>query len=108
MHDAPVTPVRILGDEFWIRGASATRVRDLAAYVDSKFQEISARAPGQDIRRLAVLVSLNLAEEIFAERDRGTQVSGEVYRKIAGCRTLLEIELAGSLADPLSGEPETR
>lgn len=69
----PVTPVRILGEEYWIRGASSNRIRELAAFVDDRFREFGERGATIDLKRLAVLVSLNIAEEVFAERDQRDQ-----------------------------------
>ncbi len=87
------TPVRILGDEYWIRGASAERVQELAAFVDAKFREASTRGSGLDIKRLAVLVSLNLAEEVFHERAQSSKGVEEYRRRVARCRLQVESSL---------------
>ncbi|MBK8230504.1 MAG: cell division protein ZapA [Candidatus Eisenbacteria bacterium] len=93
MEDArAATPVRILGDEYWIRGASAERVKELAAFVDAKFRDASSRGNGLDIKRLAVLVSLNLAEEVFHERELSVRGLEEYRRRVERCR--LQVEAA--------------
>jgi len=103
MEDAgSPTPVRILGDEYWIRGASPERVKELAAFVDAKFREASGRGSGLDIKRLAVLVSLNLAEEVFHERELSSKGIEEYRRRVARCR----LQVEGALEeDDLGVEP---
>lgn len=101
MNDpGPVTAVRILGEEYWVRGGAPERVQELAAFVDAKFREVSERASIVDLKRLAVLVSMTIAEEIFTERERASQDTlerGQVGRRVRECRGALEKGLtAGS------------
>jgi cell division protein ZapA (FtsZ GTPase activity inhibitor) len=83
----PVTSVRILGDEYKIRGASAERITSLAEYVDRKFRQIEQV---KDLRQQAVLVSLHIAEEMFAERDRHRERETETLRRLHALRTRIE------------------
>ncbi len=86
----PVTPVRILGEEYRIAGASPERVRDLASFVEGKFQELQTARPLVDIKRLAVAVCLNIAEELYQERTRRNAEDGHAVGRVRRCRELLE------------------
>jgi cell division protein ZapA (FtsZ GTPase activity inhibitor) len=86
----PGTPVRILGEEYRIAGASPERVRALASFVEGKFQELQAARPLVDIKRLAVAVCLNIAEELFEERTRRSAEDGDAAVRVRRCRELLE------------------
>jgi cell division protein ZapA (FtsZ GTPase activity inhibitor) len=86
-NSEPVTSVRILGEEYKIRGASPDRITTLADYVDHKFRQIEQV---KDLRRQAVLVSLHIAEEMFAERDRQNEREGKVSARLRSLRIQLE------------------
>jgi cell division protein ZapA (FtsZ GTPase activity inhibitor) len=86
----PGTPVRILGEEYRIAGASPERVRALASFVDRKFQELQTARPLIDIKRLAVAVCLNIAEELYQERTRRNAEDGNAVGRVRRCRELLE------------------
>ena len=86
----PGTSVRILGEEYRIAGASPDKVRDLASFVEGKFREQQAMRPLADIKRLAVAVCLNIAEELFEERTRRETGNGIVVGRVRRCRELLE------------------
>lgn len=60
------TKVRIMGQEYVVRGAcSGDQIRHLAGYVDKLMEEVRMRSPNLPLNKLMVLVSLNLAEELF-------------------------------------------
>lgn len=82
-----VTSVKILGEEYKIRGASPERITTLAEYVDRKFRQIEQV---KDLRRQAVLVSLHIAEEMFAERDRHREQDGALTERLRSLRAQLE------------------
>ena len=94
----PGTPVRILGEEYRIAGASPERVRALASFVEGKFQELQTARPLIDIKRLAVAVCLNIAEELYEERIRRSADDGDTVGRVRRCRELLEdVRAEGSL-----------
>ena len=84
------TTVTILGEEYSIRGGSAEEVALLAAFVDEKFRELRGARPGIDLKRLAVMVSLNIAEELFQGRTRSAETMAAVLDRARRCRRLLE------------------
>ncbi|MBB5022041.1 cell division protein ZapA [Desulfurispira natronophila] len=59
--------VTINGQRYTLRGGeSSEHVTKVASYVDGKFQEISQRVPPHtSSEKVAVLVALNIAEELF-------------------------------------------
>jgi cell division protein ZapA (FtsZ GTPase activity inhibitor) len=86
----PGTSVRILGEEYRIAGASPERVRALASFVEGKFQELQTGRPLGDIKRLALAVCLNIAEELYDERTRHNAEDDNSVGRVRRCRELLE------------------
>ncbi len=57
--------VRIGGEEYPVKGdASVEYIRTLACVVDSRMKDIHQKNPNLNRQRIAVLVALNLADEI--------------------------------------------
>lgn len=72
-----VVEVEIHGQRYPIRSAlDPAYVRDLAAYVNRKVQLASERSPASDTVGLAVLVALNIADEVFRAREQLRQGEG--------------------------------
>ncbi len=72
MNDqAGVVQVDIFGSQYTIKKGSEDPeyIARVAAYVDQKMREINERLPVASVSRVAVLASLNLADELFKERD---------------------------------------
>ena len=67
----PPVQVQIFGDAYTLRGdADPAYVLELAAYVDARMREVTDKLPVASAARVAVLASLNLADELFQERAR--------------------------------------
>ena len=68
-----VVQVDIFGSQYTIRKGSEDPeyIARVAAYVDQKMREINERLPVASVSRVAVLASLNLADELFKEREGG-------------------------------------
>ena len=65
------TTVRIHGVEHPIRGvADPSYIARLAEYVDEKMRDIKQHQKNLTIDRVAVLASLNIADELFRERNK--------------------------------------
>src|SRR5688500_11663252 len=65
--------VTIFGSEYKIKGADPDYIQNVAAYVDGKMRELERRLAAGTPTRIAILASLNIADELFrerAERDR--------------------------------------
>ena len=69
-----VITVEIAGQRYPIRSALDERyITELAAYVDQKMRTAADSAPASDMLGLAVLVALNIADELFRERNQQQQ-----------------------------------
>ena len=66
--------VEIAGQRYPIRSSLDERyITELAAYVDQKMRTAADSAPASDMLGLAVLVALNVADELFRERNQQQQ-----------------------------------
>jgi cell division protein ZapA (FtsZ GTPase activity inhibitor) len=84
------TSVTILGEEYWIRGASPEIVQRLAEFVDGRFRELQNARPSMDVKRLAVMVCLNIAEELHQERSHQKGILGQARERTRLCRESVE------------------
>ena len=67
--DKNVVQVQIFGHSYTIRGeAEQGYIVDAAAYVDRKMREVTEKLPVASLSKVAVLASLNIADELFKER----------------------------------------
>ena len=71
MEEKGVVHVDIFGSQYTIRKGSedSDYIVRVAAYVDQKMREINEKLPVASVAKVAVLTSLNLADELFKERD---------------------------------------
>ena len=61
--------VQIIGHSYTIRGeADQEYILGVAAYVDRKMREITEKLPVASLSKVAILASLNIADELFKER----------------------------------------
>jgi cell division protein ZapA len=64
-----VVEVQIFGHSYTIRGeADQKYIMGVAAYVDRKMREITEKLPVASLSKVAILASLNIADELFKER----------------------------------------
>ena len=64
-----VVQVQIFGHNYTIRGeAVQDYIMGVAAYVDRKMREITEKLPVASLSKVAILASLNIADELFKER----------------------------------------
>ena len=64
-----VVQVQILGQQLSIRGeADQAYILGVAGYVDRKMREITEKLPVASLSKVAILASLNIADELFKER----------------------------------------
>ncbi len=63
--------VQIFGHSYTIRGeADQAYILSVAAYVDRKMREVTEKLPVESLSKVAILASLNIADELFKERTR--------------------------------------
>ena len=87
------TPVQvtIFGHSYTVRGeGDPAYVLEVAAYVDRKMREITGRLPGVPPSKLAILASLNIADELFKERARQQTQSRELDHQAARLNAVLD------------------
>lgn len=76
--------VRILGSEYRVEAdVDAARLQDMADYVDRKMRELAQDASPVASARTGVLAALNIAEELFREREGRRGVQEMVTRLLA-------------------------
>ncbi|HET9326768.1 MAG TPA: cell division protein ZapA [Candidatus Eisenbacteria bacterium] len=69
-----VVQVQIFGHSYTIRGeADQDYIMGVASYVDRKMREITEKVPVASLSKVAILASLNIADELFKERSRHEQ-----------------------------------
>jgi cell division protein ZapA len=97
------TSVTILGEEYRFRGASPEVVAQLAGIVDGRFRELMESRPALDVKRMAVMVCMNMAEELYRERHLREGLLGQVADRVRRCRQSLEDTL-GAGGQSVAGE----
>jgi cell division protein ZapA len=95
MDSARVITVEIGGQRYPIRSTlDAAYVAELAAYVDTKMRAAIEAAPSSDGLGLAVLVALNIADELFRARVHESSTSGSLTERALRLEQLLDDVLA--------------
>jgi cell division protein ZapA len=98
-----VVTVDIAGQRYPIRSALDERyVTELAAYVDTKMRAAADAAPASDILGLAILVALNIADELFRLRSQHTDASGELNERAMRLERIVD-EVLAQVADKQAG-----
>jgi cell division protein ZapA len=94
MDPKNVVQVQIFGHTYTIRSeADQQHILDVAAYVDRKMREITDKLPVAALAKVAILASLNIADELFKERaaNRGrTQMSDAHVARLHALNAVLE------------------
>ena len=74
-----VVQVQIFGHSYTIRGeANQDYILGVAGYVDRKMREITDKVPVASLSKVAILASLNIADELFKERATKQRVGTDV------------------------------
>ena len=90
-----VITVEIAGQRYPIRSALDERyVAELSAYVESKMRVASDSAPSSDTVGLAILVALNLADEVFRLRTQNSEANGELNARAMRLERIVDEVLA--------------
>ena len=91
MSEGSVISVEIYGQRYPIRSTlDQEYVARLASYVDEKMRAAADSAPTGDALRLAVLVALNVADELFRCRDASRERSGALAERAGELERLLD------------------
>lgn len=101
-----VVTVEIAGQRYPIRSSLDERyVAELAAYVDQKMRTAALAAPSTDMLGLAVLVALNVADELFRARSEQSTAHGEINERALRLERLVDGVLAGVSAGAAAAAP---
>ena len=97
MDPKNVVQVQIFGHSYTIRGeANQDYILGVAAYVDRKMREITEKLPVASLSKVAILASLNIADELFKERARQEQQEQQLTRQAARLNAVLDDVLQDS------------
>lgn len=89
--DKQQVQVQIFGHSYTIRGdADQTYILDVAAYVDRKMREITEKLPVASLSKVAILASLNIADELFKERAKHENQAAQLNDRAARLNAVLD------------------
>ena len=84
--------VEIFGQRLGLRAdGDAARLQEIARFVDSRMREVADRSSSVDTVKIAVLTALNIADELFLERETDQDVRQKRLEKQAE-RLVLKLE----------------
>ncbi len=87
------TEVEIFGERYTLRSEDAPDyLHRVANYVDAKFREMSVGSPSLVPSKLAVLVSINITDELFKQSEDIRRREEAVLSRIEGIVRLLQRE----------------
>jgi cell division protein ZapA len=94
MNEMTSVKVEICGSEYRIRGdADPEHIQEIAHYVDSKMREVSKETSLGSTLKVAILAALNIAGELFRERDDRNKLLAHVEERAEELARSLEAEL---------------
>lgn len=75
--------VSIFGKDYEVKGSTDEKyIEDLANYVDSMMRDISKRSSSFSSGSIAILAALNIADEMFKERQQFKQYIEELEKEL--------------------------
>jgi len=86
-----VLKVRIYGAEYLIRGqADVNYMQSVAEYVNNKMLEIDQNSRVDSSLKVAILATLNIADELFRERDEKERLRNDLEKKMQQLNELID------------------
>ena len=93
--------VALFGKRFTVRSEKdEAYVHSLSNYVTRKFEELRRQARTISSQDLALLVALNIADELFEAEERAAQTRGEVRERSERLLQQIDAALASAAAAP--------
>lgn len=81
--DYNVLKVNIFGTDYPIKGTTdANYIETVAGYVDKKMREVDKAASLKPVLKVAILAALNIADELFKEREEKADLIAQYERRI--------------------------
>ena len=97
MDSKNMVQVQIFGHSYTIRGeADQAYILSVAAYVDRKMREVTEKLPVESLSKVAILASLNIADELFKERSRREKLDEQFVHRAARLNAVLDSVLQDS------------
>jgi len=91
MDTKNVVEVEIFGHVYTIKGeADHDYISGVAGYVDRKMREVIEKMPVASLSKVAILASLNIADELFKERAQRDRFLRELEVRTARMNSSLE------------------
>ena len=91
MPSSDATAVTIFGRTYHLRGAEDPQhLIELASVVDLKMREIAEQTGTADTLKVAILASLNIADEYLRSNDDDTPVGARVEKKLGQMVAMLD------------------
>ena len=88
--DEEVTEVEIFGERYTLRATDSPEyLNRVAEYVDGKFHEVAKESPALTPVKIAVLASLNIADDLFKKDEAKHRAEKELLARIDGIFHLL-------------------
>ena len=104
MSEPRVIHVDIQGQRYAIRSTLDPKyVNDIAAFVDQKMERVGRELATTDAVRLAVLASLNIADELFRARQDSNGEAARLISRAADIERLIDAVL-----EPIAGTRAAR
>ena len=94
--NAQAVSVDIYDQVYHLRGTDPEHIEKLASLVDTKMRAVSAQGATVDSLRVAVLAALNIADELYAMRERYATLAGSIDQSQTSLRSRAD-SLAGLL-----------
>jgi cell division protein ZapA len=81
--EGKVLKVNIYGTEYPIKGeVDVDYIRQIAEYVDGKMREVDQTTAAKSSLKVAILAALNIADELFREREEKNSLAKGFEEKI--------------------------
>jgi cell division protein ZapA len=88
------TTVEILGQEYRVKGDSdVERIEMVGRYVDQKMRQLTKGSSLGSSTKVAILTALNIADELYEERQKAGDALREVDEQLQSMKALLEESL---------------
>jgi len=82
--------VKIYGSEYPLRGEDEESTRRAATYVDEMMNTIHGRIPDQPPVTVAVLSALNVAQDLFKDREKHSSIVSEIENELRKVTSYLD------------------
>jgi len=83
--------VNIFGTDYPLKvGNNIDYIRKVAGYVDKKMKEVHDTKSDRPVHQVAILAALNIADELFCEKDRKEKAIQEIEERIIQLSNSLE------------------